>query len=75
MRLDEFVTFGDVGLYVFFVAVGFARIGLDWDESDSGVEGHVGIGEVDCCVLGVIIVHRDNGVDEERVMEGVLSCD
>ena len=33
-----------VGLYVFFVTVRFARIGLDWDESDSGVEGRVGIG-------------------------------
>ena len=45
---------------------------MDWDESDSGVEGLVDIGEVDC-LLGVITVHRDGGVDEERVMEGELS--
>ena len=63
----------NIGLYIFFVAVGFARIGLDWDESDSGVKGLVGMGEVDCCLSGVIAIHRDEGVDEEQVMEGGLS--
>ena len=63
----------NIGLYVFFVAVGFVRIGLDWDEPDLGVEGLVGIGEVDCCRSGVIAIHRYDGIDEERVMEGELS--
>ena len=29
----------NIGPYIFFVVVGFARIRLDWDEPDSGVEG------------------------------------
>ena len=55
----------NIGLYIFFVVVGFARIRLDWDEPDSGVEGLVGIGEVGCRWLGIIAVHRYDIIDEE----------
>ena len=55
----------NIRLYILFVTVGFTRIGLDWDKPDLGVKGLVGICKVGCCWLGVIAVHRYDGINEE----------